>query len=123
MKLYGRDYGFRLTVGAACELAQRCPGGELKNVMELVRGPLVSATEGRTALICALSRGCEEARSFEEPGYQPSPLTPELLRTLDPATFAAVFAEAMTAFTGDAKTEVEIENAKKNGASAATASP
>ena len=38
MEIYGKEYGFKLTVGAGCEIAERCPGGELKNVRERDNG-------------------------------------------------------------------------------------
>lgn len=120
MELYGREYKFRLTVGAACDIADRCPGGELKNFKELITGDtFAGATEGRCVFICALSRGEEEARSFEEPSFQPRPLTPELLRSLDIATFGEVLAEATEAFATGLQTTVGVAPAKKNGEGAA----
>lgn len=115
MEIYGRDYRFKLTVGAACEIAEHCPGGELKRIRELIEGPIREATEGRAAFLCALSRGYEEARAYEEPGYQPMPLTPELLRTLDMESASRLLAEGMVAFASGAKTEVGVAPAKKNG--------
>lgn len=113
MEIYGRNYGFRLTVGAACDIAEKCPGGELKNFQQLLVGDAASATEGRTVFLCALSRGDEEARSFEEPGYKPAPLTRALLRSLDISTFGALMAEASEAFKAGLETAVGVK-AKKN---------
>ena len=118
MELYGREYKFRLTVGAACDIAERC-GGDLKHYSELLSNEsFAGASEGRAAFICALSRGEEEARSFEEPGYRPEPLTPELLRTLDIATVGEVLGEAISAFADGLQTTVGVAPAKKNGVGA-----
>ena len=122
MEIYGRDYRFRLTVGAACDIAAHCPGGELGKFRELLLGDVQHATEGRAAFLCAMSRGEEEARAFEEPGYRPQPLSPELLRTLDMATFNALLAEASEAFLAGLQTAVPVK-AKKNEADGSSAAP
>lgn len=116
MEIYGREYRFRLTVGAACDIADRCPGGELKNFRELIAGGALGAvTDGRIAFVCALSAGDEEARSFEEPGYEPKALTPQILRTLSLNGFTEVLAEATEAFAAGLETSVGVKPAKKNG--------
>lgn len=115
MELFGREIGFKLTVGAACEVAEKCPGGELKNFQQLIEGRVAAATEGRIALIMALSRGYEEARAFEDPGYKPAPITPAQLRTLDLLTFREVFEAAFAAFLDGLQTSVTLKESKKNG--------
>lgn len=116
MEIYGKEYGFRLTVGAACDIASRCPDGELQKFADLLTGHgLADGTEGRIAFLVALSRGEEEARAFEMPGYRPEPLTPELLRTLPIVTFNELLAEASEAFGEGLKTTVGVKPAKKNG--------
>lgn len=116
MEVYGREYKFRLTVGAACDIADRCPDGKLQNFAQLLAGSgYVSATEGRSAFLCALSRGEEEARAFEEPGYEPKPLTPQLLRTLDMQTYSDLLGEATEAFAAGLQTTVGVAPSKKNG--------
>lgn len=123
MEIYGREYRFRLTVGAACDIADRCPGGELKNFRELIAGGALGAvTDGRIAFVCALSAGDEEARAFETPGREPKPLTPQLLRTLSLNDFTAVLAEATEAFATGLETSVGVKPAKKNGDGAGTES-
>lgn len=117
MELYGRNYGFRLTVGAACEIAERCPGGDIRQFAALVSGDggLARATEGRAAFVCALSRGWEETRAFTEPGYEPRPLTPQLLMTLSVEDFNGLLEEAIGAFGHGSQTTVAVAPAKKNG--------
>lgn len=122
MEIYGRQYDFLLTVGAACEIAEHCPGGELKAFQQLIQGPMAAAMEGRSVFICALSRGAEETRAYTEPGYEPAPLTPTLLRTLPIETFNAALAEASQAFLAGLQTAVGVEPAKKNADGEAEAS-
>lgn len=114
MEIYGKTYGFKLTVGAACEIADRCPGGELRSFRELITGPIAQAYEGRCALMIALNRGFAEARRFET-GEETPLLSEALLRTLAPATFGALFDEASTAFFEGLGVSVTVAGAKKNG--------
>lgn len=121
MTIYGREYGFKLTVGASVDIADLCPDGDLKRLREVIYGGVSKTLTGTSGFVCAMSRGYEEARSFEEPGYVPSPITPALLRSLDMETFRQAVTEAMTAFVGDQQTTVEVEPSKKNEGASATA--
>lgn len=117
MEIYGREYSFRLTVGAACDIAELCPDKQLQNFGKLLQGAgFGSATEGRAAFICALSRGEEEARAFETPGYKPEPITPELLRALSLKEFGQALAEATEAFASGLETTVGVAPDKKKDA-------
>lgn len=119
MELYGHEYRFRLTVGAACDIANRCKDGDLKNFQELISGAqFAQATDGRAWFIVAMNRGEEEARSFEQPDYKPQPLTVSMLRTLDIQTFNALLSEATEAFAEGLQTTVGVAPAKKNGVGA-----
>ena len=114
MEIYGREYGFKLTVGASSDISEFCPDGDIKRVGEVLSGGFAKTVKAGSAFVCALSRGYEEARSFEEPGYVPAPLTPEIMRSLDMDTYRQVMSDAMSAFVRDQKTTVEVEPAKKN---------
>lgn len=114
MKIYGRDYGFKMTVGASVEISEMCPDGDIKNIGQLLEGRFSQVSRTGAEFICALSRGFEAAKSFEEPGYKPAPLTVELLMTLDQETFTETQLEAMRAFKNDKQGTVEAEPAKKN---------
>lgn len=115
MKLNGREYGFKLTAGAAMDIADLCPGKDLRNFAALLDGSAGPIMEGRAAYICALSRGYEEAKAFEEHGYKPDPLTPALLRVVDIAAFNDALSEAAAAFREGLETTINAK-AKKNEA-------
>lgn len=116
MEIYGKEYGFKLTVGAACEIAERCPGGELKNVREIIagNGSHAETIRQRTELIVALSRGWAEAQKFET-GEDAPVLTAELLRSLSPAAFGDVFSAACEAFFAGLGVTVAVAESKKDG--------
>lgn len=115
MEIFGREYGFLHSVGAEQEIARLCPEGDLRNLRALLGGSGDEAIESAKELLCILSRWFEKAKAFSEPGYEPKPLTKELLDLLTPLQFLALQAEAMRRFREDEKQTVEAEAAKKNG--------
>jgi len=116
MEIYGKEYGFKLTVGAACEIAERCPGGELKNVRSIITGggSHGETVKQRTELILSLNRGYAEAQKFET-GESAPLLTAELLQTLAPGKFGDVFSAAVEALFEGLGVTVAVAEPKKDG--------
>lgn len=113
MKVFGKEREFLMTVGASAEIAKLCPGQKLANLAALFKADTddVSSLESTAGLILALNRGAELARSFQEPGYKPEPLTMDQIMSLDMPTFRALAAEAGKAM--NPKREIESEPVKK----------
>lgn len=123
MELYGKEYGFRLTVGAAAEIAELCPGKDIAQIGELIRNMAGLLNPDKIKIIVALSRGYESARKFEDPAYTKKELTAELLESLDLVTYGKCYGEAMNALVDGLKITVQTEPAKKNEDAADKASP
>lgn len=119
MELFGKTYGFKLTVGASAELAKACPDGDMNRIGELLKPAFVSAFSGSpetaTVFLLALNRGYEQARAFAEPGCEPARLTAELIAAMDFVQFNTAMTEAMQAFRLNGAPSVGAEPAKKNG--------
>lgn len=124
MEIYGKEYGFKLTVGAGCEIAELCPGGELKNVRSIITGggSHSETIQQRTELILSLSRGWAEARKFET-GEDAPVLTAELLQSLSPAAFGDVFSAAVEAFLRGWAFRWRSTSQKKTGTASAPTLP
>lgn len=116
MLVYGKERKFLLTVGASAEVAKACPGQKLANLAQLFGQASndVESIEGTAALIVALNKGHEMARSFREPGYKPDPLTVDQVLTLDMATFRALAAEAGKALQPERTIETEPVKKKED---------
>jgi len=75
MKIFGVEYGFRFSVGAAMEIAKRCPEQKLEKLSELLN----EGTTQSLDLLCALAEQCslayEQARAFEGGEAAPGPPT------------------------------------------------
>lgn len=120
MEIYGRNYGFALTVGSADEISKIAPGGQIASIVAVLRDEgAPGALETRIGFISAMSRGWADQQRFREPGSRAEPLTPEMLRSLPIISFQTAFAEAIGAFVRDLETTVGIKRSKKAGDAAA----
>ena len=113
MIVHGKERSFLLTVQASVEIAEMCPGGDLARVREALEGPQTKSLRFIAKFIAALSRGYESNRKYEEPGYEPDPLTVDEILSLPFTEVMAVEKEALRSFYGSTKTEIEVEDSSK----------
>lgn len=110
MIIHNREVNFAFTVGAATELSELAPDGDISRLSEVLDSKsLAVRMDASMRLIAALSRGYEERAAYDTPSYQPAPLTLEELRTLDLNTVTELVREAFTAISRDRQTTVEVE--------------
>lgn len=115
MEINGRYYGLLLTVSAASEIAQLCPGENFEHLNDVIFSPSIPVSNNAIInMACALSRGYESHRAFDDPGYTPAPLTPELLATLSLLELWQLRGEAIQAFNAGLTTTVKVDDSKKN---------
>lgn len=122
MQIYGREVGFRFTVGASAKISDLCPDGDISRLGEVLEGQYGKVARDSAAIIAALSEGYEEACAFENPGYTPKPLTVEEVLTLRMGEFAQLQQAALAARTEDSKPTVEVEPEKKESGKAQVSS-
>lgn len=122
MQIYGREVGFRFTVGASAKISDLCPDGDITRLGEVLEGQYGQVTRDTAAIMVALSEGHEQARSFEEPGYKPRPITAEEVMSLTMSEFNALQQAALAAWVEDSKPTVEVEPEKKESGKAQASS-
>ena len=122
MQIYGREVGFRFTVGASAKISDLCPDGDITRLGEVLEGQYGQVTRDTAAIMAALSEGYEQALSFEAPGHKPDPLTVDELFSLRPSEFNALQQAALAAWTEDSKSTVEVEPEKKESGKAQASS-
>ena len=122
MQVHGREVGFRFTVGASAKISDLCPDGDISRLGEVLEGQYGRVARDSAAIIAALSEGHEQARSFEESGYKPRPLTVEEVMTLRMDEFSRLQQAALAAWTEDSKPTVEVEPEKKESGKAQASS-
>ena len=111
MNINGKEYGFKLTVGASIQISKFCPDGDLSRIAEAVGGEYGKQADTMARFVEALSNGYAAAEEFE--GRKANRLTYESVLTLSPSVFSDVCAEAFKAFGADVKGEIEVEASKK----------
>lgn len=112
MKIHGREVGLLKTVGAVCEISEMCPEKKLNNVKLLFQGDDIADRKNMIALVCALNKGYESAKKFEDHDYKPNFLTEEECMSIDESDFMMLFDEAIRVFYNIDQT-VEVEEPKK----------
>lgn len=122
MQIYGREVGFRFTVGASAKISDLCPDGDITRLGEVLEGQYGKVARDSASIIAVLSEGYEEACAFEIPGYKPQPLTVEEVLTLRMDEFAQLQQAALTAWMEDSKPTVEVEPEKKESGKAQASS-
>lgn len=114
MQVYGREVGFRFTVGASAKIADLCPDGDIERLGEILNGSYGQVSRDTAAIVVALSEGYEQAQRFEDPAYKPRPLSVEEVMSLRPAEFMELQKAALSAWAADKATTVEVEPEKKD---------
>lgn len=122
MQIYGREVGFRFTVGASAKISDLCPDGDISRLGEVLEGHYGKVARDSASIIAALSEGYEEACAFETPGYKPQPLTVEEVLTLRVGEFVQLQKAALAAWKEDSKPTVEVEPEKKESGKARASS-
>ena len=111
MKVYGREINFKRTVEATINIADMCPDSDIANADKLFDGTYQVSQKTAASFMAILSKGYENHKSFEDPGYEPNPLTVREALSLESNEFDALFVEAVRAYTGE-KPTVETEPPK-----------
>lgn len=82
IEVRGEKRPLELTVQGYADVCALCPGGAMENIGAMAEKPLAEYTMFCLNVIVALSRAAEDKKAFEQPGYQPRPLTMGELTTL-----------------------------------------
>ncbi len=114
MEVLGKERRFKLTIGAAAEIADFCPEGDIGRIGELLgSGSTAKSLRASAKLIAALNRGYEEA---ENPRAEhPDCLTVRDVLSLDADVFGELLQEAVKAFAEDQKPKTEIRSKNASG--------
>ncbi len=114
MNINGKEYGFKLTVGASVQIAKLCPGGDLSKIGTAIGNGYGEQAEAMAAMIVALNNGYCASEAFE--GRKAPRLTLEDVLSLSLSDFAELSVEAIKAFQRDVNGEIEVESEKKAAA-------
>lgn len=113
MVIHGKERKFLCTVEAVEEISSICKDGNIENLMELFEEGTVTDKIGKIIdLVCALNKGYEKAKKFEEPGYTPDIITKEELKAIPIKMMTEIQNEALEAISFGLSSTVETEPEK-----------
>ena len=113
MVIRGREYGFKMTIGASGELAKLCPNNDIKRVREIFGDDYADSLENSKKFVLILNKWFVKAEKFD--GREADELSAEMLDVLTPDEFAMLSKAAMRAFSHDTDTEVKTKNVEAGG--------
>lgn len=113
MKIFGREYGFYLTVDAMCTIADACPGHNITRIHEWLGEDLQSVANAMKVMAPAMSRGYCEVMKETDDSFDGVPLTEKLVGLMNPAQIRALESEIAEAYKAGQETTIETESKKK----------
>ncbi len=118
MKIYGKDYQFRLTIGASAELSKLCPDGDIAKIQSMLAKDYGTNIAFTAKMAAIMSKGYEMAMRFEAGEHvnekEITSLTEEMGVALPPKEYYQLQNEVYASFAKDVNTTVETEPEKKN---------
>lgn len=112
MKIYKKEVGFALTVGASIEISKLCPDNDITRIDEVLGiQDYVKNLETIVEMFLIMNRAFVAVEKME--GREADEITREEILTLTPRKLGEVTKAMMDAFKSDSKGEVEVES--KNG--------
>lgn len=111
MKIYNKEVGFALTVGASIEISKLCPDNDITRIDAVLGSDYVKNLETTVEIFLIMNRAFVAVEKME--GREADEITREEILTLTPRKLNEVTRSMMAAFKSDSKGEVEVES--KNG--------
>ena len=113
MIIHGKERGFLCTVEAVEEISKICRDGNIENLLEVFEeGTVTDKINKIIDLVCALNKGYEKNKAFEEPGYTSDIITKEELKAVPIKMMTEIQNEALEAISFGVSATVETEPEK-----------
>lgn len=124
--VHGKEYPLALTVQAFAEISDACPGKDIQRMTEISSMPTSESMLMVAKIAVAMSRAAENVKKFDNPKYQPHPLTMDAVITLSIPEYQKVMEPVITALKeqmgGQTVAVAKAKGQKKTGESAELAS-
>ena len=116
MEIYGKDYGFMLTVDALCAIANECPNHDINRINEWLGSDMVSITNAMKVMAPAMSKGYCDVMSEIDPKFKGEPLTAKIIGMMPPQMLSELENEIVKAYQSGQQTTIETKTKKKQRA-------
>lgn len=113
MDIFGKQYGFMLTVDALCTIAEQCPNHDINRIDEWIGSDMVSIIKAMKIMAPAMSKGYCDVMRETDPNFDGEPLTDKIVGMMAPNMVADLEAEIVKAYQSGHETTVETQSKKK----------
>ena len=115
MELNGRDVKFKFTIWASIQISKMCPEGKQENIEKLFEGSDEEIIKNVNDFMLTLNKAYIDAEKYANPDFNEEPLTEKELLMMDRTAYNKLQDEAIAAYYGDTKREIETEPIKSKG--------
>ena len=110
MKIFNKEIGFALTVGASIEISRLCPDNDISRIGEALGSDYVKNLETTIKMMLIMNKAFVGVEKME--GRKADEITEEEILLMTPKQISEVTEFLMTSFKDDSKGEVEVESKK-----------
>lgn len=113
MKIFGKEYGFLLTVDALCTIAEACPAHDINRIEEWMGNSLQEVASAMKVMAPAMSKGYCEVMKETDPSFNGEPLTERVVGMMTVQQIVDLEAAIVEAYQSGQQTTIETETKKK----------
>lgn len=112
MVINGVDRHFELNVKSHREICENLPNKDFSKLTELFSGSSLDSIDGYIMLACAMNRGYEDHKHYEDPEYKQNYLEASDFDFFSLTELGKLEQELTDAITGGMATEIEVATPK-----------
>lgn len=112
MVINGVDRHFELNVKSHREICENLPNKDFSKVADLFSGSSLASIDGYIMLACAMNRGYEDHKHYDDPSYKQNYLEESDFDFFKIPELGALEKELTEAIVGGMKTEIQVEQPK-----------
>ena len=113
MKIFGKEYGFMLTVDALCTIAENCPAHDINRIDEWIGGTLPSISQAMKVMAPAMSKAYCDVMAETDPKFEGEPLTARIIGMMPPSQIVELEQAIVAAYQNGQETTIDTETKKK----------
>lgn len=113
MKIFGKEYGFMLTVDALCTIAESCPAHDINRIDEWIGSTLPSISQAMKVMAPAMSKAYCDVMAEMDTKFKGEPLTARIIGMMPPSQIVELEQAIVAAYQNGQETTIDTETKKK----------
>ena len=113
MEIFGKEYGFLLTVDALCTISEACPAHDINRIDEWIGDTVYSIAQSMKVMAPAMSKAYCDVMRETDPEFKGEPLTDRIVGMMLPAQIVDLQKAIAEAYKTGQETSIDTESKKK----------